>query len=107
MESHPEGCNSHGHRSGNFKPHIHYYLLTESDNPKAVQSRLPITHSRCIYCTVLTVLVGFKDYTTQLFTLFYCRLHESVLQAFFTVDSDPLMSCVGAVCCYLPSSKAI
>jgi hypothetical protein len=45
-----------------------------------------------LYCTVLTVLVGFTDYTTQLFTLFYCRLHESVLQSFSTVDFDPLMS---------------
>jgi hypothetical protein len=57
-------------------------------------------------CTVLAELVGFTDYTTQLFTLFYCRLHELVLQLFLTVSSDPLMSCVGAVCGCLPSLKA-
>jgi hypothetical protein len=33
-------------------------------------------------CTVLAVLVRFTDYTTQLFTVFYCRLHESALQSF-------------------------
>jgi hypothetical protein len=58
------------------------------------------------YCTVLAVLVRFTDYTAQSFTIFYCRLYSSVLQSFFTVDSDPLMSCVGAVCWCLPSSKA-
>jgi hypothetical protein len=51
------------------------------------------------YCTVLAVRVGFTDYTTQLVTLFYCQLYSSVLQSFLRVDSDPLMSCVGAVCC--------
>jgi hypothetical protein len=35
-----------------------------------------------IYCTLLAVLVGFTDYITQLFTLFYCWLHELVLQSF-------------------------
>jgi hypothetical protein len=30
---------------------------------------------------VLAVLVGFTDYTTQLFTVFSCRLHESILQS--------------------------
>jgi hypothetical protein len=49
------------------------------------------------YCTVLAVLVGFTEHTTQLFTIFYCRLHESVLQLFFTVDSDPLISCLRTV----------
>jgi hypothetical protein len=49
------------------------------------------------YCTVLAVLVGLTDYTTQLFTIFNCRLYESVLQSFLTVDSDPQLSCVGAV----------
>jgi hypothetical protein len=55
---------------------------------------------------VLAVLVRFTDYTTQLFTIFYCRLHKSVLQSFLTVDSDPLTSCIGAVCWCLPSSEA-
>jgi hypothetical protein len=27
-------------------------------------------------------LLGFTDYTTQLFTIFYCRLQESGLQSF-------------------------
>jgi hypothetical protein len=57
------------------------------------------------YCTVLAVLVRFTEYTTQLFTIFYCQHPESVLQSFLTVDSDPLMSCVGAVrWCPLASS---
>jgi hypothetical protein len=62
----------------------------------------------CIYtyCTVLGVLVGFTDYTTQLFTIFYCRLHGSVLQSFHYSQFWPLISYVGAVCWCLPSSNA-
>jgi hypothetical protein len=56
-------------------------------------------------CTVLAVHARFTDYTTQLFTILYCRLHESVLQSLFTIGSDPVMSCVGAVCLSLSSSK--
>jgi hypothetical protein len=58
-----------------------------------------------IYCTVLAVLVGFTDYATQLFTVFYCRLCWSVFQSFVTSSFDPLMSCVRAVFrCPLASS---
>jgi hypothetical protein len=30
----------------------------------------------------MALLIGFTDYTTQFVTVFYCRLHESVLQSF-------------------------
>jgi hypothetical protein len=39
-------------------------------------------------------------------TLFYCRLHESVLQSLFTLSTDPPMSCLGAVLWCLLVSKA-
>jgi hypothetical protein len=49
------------------------------------------------YYIVLAVLVRFTEHTTLFVTLFYCRLHESVLQSPFTLSTDPLMSWLGAV----------
>jgi hypothetical protein len=51
-----------------------------------------------IYCAVLAVLVRVSRLYHSIVYTFYCRLNELVLQPFLTVDSDPLMSCVGAVC---------
>jgi hypothetical protein len=43
---------------------------------KNTKGFLPIEGFRLeVYCTVLAELVRFTDYTTQWFTLFYCRLH--------------------------------
>jgi hypothetical protein len=51
---------------------------------------------------VLAVLVRFTDYTTQLFTVFYCRLHESVLQSFhYTRFWPPDVVCRGGLRCPL------
>jgi hypothetical protein len=49
------------------------------------------------YCALLAVLVRFTEHTTLFVTLFYCRLHKSVLQSLFTLSTDPLMSCLGAL----------
>jgi hypothetical protein len=48
-------------------------------------------------CTVSAVLVRFTEHITLFVTLFYLRLHESVLNLYFTISSDALMTCLGAV----------
>jgi hypothetical protein len=57
-----------------------------------------------IYCTVSAVLVRLQKTPLNLLHGFYFRLHGSSLQSFFTLSSDPLMSCLGAVfwCLLLP-----
>jgi hypothetical protein len=56
---------------------------------------------------VFAVLVRFTDYTTH--SCSHSFIADSTSRYYnhsITVDSDPLMPCVGAVCWCLPSSKA-
>jgi hypothetical protein len=71
-----------------FSPSSQLYRLNYCGSSKA--------HTRK-YCTVLAVLVRFTDYTTQLFTILYCRLHYRYYNQYITLGSDPLLSCVRAV----------